>query len=150
MMDSPYQYVAVAMAGVCAAYGLYRLGSLRMVERTARMMESEITSREKILLGPQYVHEYSDANWLGTKWSGSVVLTDQKLLFCPSLGRARQIPLRSITGVKESKAFAGHIRFGSCYVIMEIDDGKKYGFQLRDGSQWLAAIDRARLALNKR
>ena len=74
------------------------------------------------------------------KNTGLIALTDRRLAFRTLTGKAIDIPVESITGVREATVFKGSVVGGQKHLVVETTAGE-IGFYVFAGiAEWIAAI----------
>jgi hypothetical protein len=67
-------------------------------------------------------------------------LTSRRFIYATITGRREEVLLSDIATVSENEWFARQYRNGRQYLILELRDGRKVGFLLRNHSQMLGAL----------
>ena len=67
-------------------------------------------------------------------------LTSRRFIYATITGRREELPLSDIATVSENEWFAGQFWNGRPHLILELKDGRKVGFLLRNHSQMLGAL----------
>lgn len=67
-------------------------------------------------------------------------LTSRRFIYATITGRREELPLSDIGTVSENEWFAGQYTDGRPHLILELKDGRKVGFLLRNHSQMLGAL----------
>ena len=74
------------------------------------------------------------------KNTGLIALTDRRLAFRTLTGKAIDVPVESITGVREATVFKGSVVGGQKHLVVETNSGE-IGFYVFSGiADWVAAL----------
>ncbi|MEU0544726.1 hypothetical protein ABZ319_33110 [Nocardia sp. NPDC005978] len=74
------------------------------------------------------------------KNTGRIGLTARRLVFRTATSRLVEIPVSTMTGVRESKGFNGAVHGGTTHLVVTTSDGE-YGFIVADPAEWTALLD---------
>jgi hypothetical protein len=67
-------------------------------------------------------------------------LTSRRFIYATITGRREELPLSDVATVSENEWFAKQFWNGRPHLIIELKDGRKVGFLLRNHSQMLGAL----------
>lgn len=135
-MLAPFQIVMLVIAG-CA---LLIAGLYARVRRQAAALRAQIArSGEQLVRGPDFAH-YQTEGVVGVWYSGSLALTQERLIFRKIIGGDLVLPLADLRGVTESLWFGGRTRNGRPWLIITRTDNSQVGFMVRHHKEWLRAV----------
>lgn len=141
---SPAAYL-LPLLGVGLLIGLIALGSWlkRARANAVSAMRAKLqASGEVIKIDPEAGSFRGAERELGrTKCDGIIALTEARVLLRKLTGGEIEIPLKEIAGVSESPSFLGARRAGVKHLIIELKDGNRVGFYVRDIAAWIAALN---------
>jgi hypothetical protein len=99
-----------------------------------------ILVNETLVFGP-VTGLYQGANQpFGFTGNCVATLTSRRFIYATITGRREELPLSDIATVSENEWFAGKFLDGRLHLILELKDGRKVGFLLRNHSQMLGAL----------
>lgn len=100
-------------------------------------IDSINNSNERILIAPERGSFRGATNELGrVKTDGTIALTDKNIHFLKALGRNFKIDLKEIDTITTDSKFLGSWRGGMIHLIVNLKDGSKIGFFVKDIERW--------------
>lgn len=143
---SPGQAVLLVV-GILAGIGLLQaaiwIPLIRRLRRLPGRLRAELASSGETLLRAPERGTYRGSTATGyprAAGTGVVALTDRRLVFRPMVGRAIDVPISQIEGIREEKWFLGSMRAGRTHLVLRLRDGGEVGFLVRDPRAWIAAL----------
>ncbi len=117
-------------------------GWLRRRAEAAGMQLSTDLEGEDVVLPPEQ-GSYRGATAPGfpkVKNTGLIALTRRRLVFRTLTGKTIEVPVASITGVREAGVFKGSVVGGQTHLIVVTTTGEIGFFVFSGNGQWLAAL----------
>ena len=139
-------YLIIALFVVEAAMFVFALrwAKRRMQERTQALVDDMGQSGEKLVLGPESaLYRGGTGDFSRVKGSGVIALTPKRLVFRKLVGGEVEVPLNEIASVSENKWFLAAYHNGRQHLILELTDGTKVGFMVKDHQRWMEAVREA-------
>lgn len=138
-------FVVLLVIGIVAVLVLVWIPIIVWLRRRSRAVESQLASEiegESVVRAPEK-GSYRGATAPGypvVKNTGLIALTRQRLVFRTLTGKSIDVPVETITGVREATVFKGSVVGGQKHLIVETAAGE-IGFYVFSGiADWIAAL----------
>jgi hypothetical protein len=138
-------FVVLLVIGILAVLVLVWIPIIVWLRRRSRAVESQLASEiegESVVRAPEK-GSYRGATAPGypvVKNTGLIALTRQRLVFRTLTGKSIDVPVETITGVREATVFKGSVVGGQKHLIVETAAGE-IGFYVFSGiADWIAAL----------
>lgn len=138
-------FVVLLVVGILAVLVLVWIPIIVWLRRRSRAVESQLALEiegESVVRAPEK-GSYRGATAPGypvVKNTGLIALTRQRLVFRTLTGKAIDVPVETITGVREATVFKGSVVGGQRHLIVETAAGE-IGFYVFSGiADWIAAL----------
>lgn len=138
-------FVVLLVIGILAVLVLVWIPIVVWLRRRSRAVESQLASEiegESVVRAPEK-GSYRGATAPGypvVKNTGLIALTRQRLVFRTLTGKTIDVPVETITGVREATVFKGSVVGGQQHLIVETAAGE-IGFYVFSGiADWIAAL----------
>jgi hypothetical protein len=136
--------VVLLVLGILAVQALIWIPIIVWFRRRSRRVAAELAAE---LAGEAVVRAPEKGNYRGATApgypvvnnSGLIALTQRRLLFRTLTGKAIDIPVDAITGVREAALFKGSVVGGRTHLIVATAGGE-IGFYVPDNAGWTAAL----------
>lgn len=128
----------ILVTGAAFVWALRRSAALK------QEVEQSTSAHERFLVSPQNAGYSGGPRRFG--WArGSVVLalTDRRVIFRSLLGGPVEIELADIASVSEAAWYRGMYKAGRRHIVLQLKEGAKVAFMVRDARPWLEAFDKA-------
>lgn len=113
------------------------------------LTDSINNSSEKIVIAPERGSFRGSTNKFGRmKCDGTIALTDKNIHFLKSVGRSFKIDLQEIDSITTDSKFLGSWRGGMTHLIVNLKDGSRIGFFVKDIERWKIALMNAAAKIN--
>jgi hypothetical protein len=140
-------FVVVLVVGILAVQVLIWIPIIVWFRRRSRRVAAELAVE---LESEQVVRPPEKGNYRGAtapgypmvKNNGLIALTRRRLAFRTLTGKAIDIPVDAITGVRHASAFNGSVVGGRTHLIVQTAAGE-IGFYVSDNAGWTAALSAA-------
>jgi hypothetical protein len=137
-------FIVLLVVGILAVQALIWIPIIVWFRRRSRRVAAELATE---LQGETVVRPPEKGNYRGATAagypvvnnSGLIALTQRRLVFRTLTGKAIDIPVGAITGVRESAVFKGSVVGGLTHLIVETAAGE-IGFYVGDNAAWTAAL----------
>ena len=137
-------FVVLLVVGILVLQALIWIPIIVWFRRRSRRVAAELALE---LEGEQVVRPPEKGNYRGAtapgypvvKNNGLIALTQRRLVFRTLTGKAIEIPVDAITGVREAAVFKGSVVGGRTHLIVETAAGE-IGFYVPDNAGWTAAL----------
>ena len=142
---SPTVFVILLVVGILAVLVLIWVPIVVWLRRRSgsAAMELAIEIQGETVLRPPEKGSYRGATAAGypvVKNTGLIALTQRRLVFRTLTGKTIDVPVASITGVRESTVFKGSVVGGQTHLVVETAAGE-IGFYVFSGiAPWTAAL----------
>ena len=141
-------FVVLLVVGILVLQALIWIPIIVWFRRRSQRVAAELALE---LEGEQVVRPPEKGNYRGAtapgypvvKNNGLIALTHRRLVFRTLTGKAIDIPVDAITGVREAAVFKGSVVGGRTHLIVETAAGE-IGFYVSDNAGWLAALSPGR------
>jgi hypothetical protein len=137
-------FVILLVVGILAAQALVWVPIIvwfrRRNQRVAADLSAELES--ETVVRPPEKGNYRGATAPGypvVKNNGLIALTRRRLAFRTLTGSAIDIPIETITGVREASVFKGSVAGGRTHLIVQTVAGE-IGFYVADNAGWTTAL----------
>lgn len=97
---------------------------------------------EHLLLGPQNGYYAMTKGRVSVRSMGVMALTTKRLIFRVMFGKGFDIPMEDVTEITQARWFEGMYRNGREFLILQLRDGGRIGFQMKNHSAWMEEIRR--------
>ncbi|SCX29615.1 hypothetical protein [Mycolicibacterium fluoranthenivorans] len=138
-------FVVLLVVGILAVQVLIWIPIIVWMRRRGRAVAARLATElegETVLRAPEK-GSYRGATAPGypaVKNTGLIALTRRRLAFRTLTGTAIDVPVESITGVREAAVFKGSVTGGRTHLIIATASGE-IGFYVRSGNaDWIAAL----------
>lgn len=138
-------FVVLLVIGILAVLVLVWIPIIGWLRRRSRAVESQLALEiegESVVRAPEK-GSYRGATAPGypvVKNTGLIALTRQRLVFRTLTGKAIDVPVETITGVREATVFKGSVVGGQKHLVVETAAGE-IGFYVFSGiADWIAAL----------
>lgn len=136
--------VAAIVLGIAAVNLLIWIPVILWFRRRSREAHARLAAA---IAGEKVICPAEKGNYRGSTAPGYpmvnnnavIALTNRQLICITVTGKTIQLPLTSITGVREAKAFKSSVVGGRTHLIVRIPSGE-LGFFVSDNAVWLNAI----------
>ncbi len=120
---------------------LFVVWSMRKRALIAALGKGLSLVNETLVFGPvPGLYRGTNQHTFGFTGDCVATLTSRRFIYASITGQHEEIPLSDIQTVSENVWFAGQYRNGRQHLILELKDGRKVGFLLRNHSQMLGAL----------
>jgi hypothetical protein len=140
-------FVVLLVGGILAIQVLIWIPIMVWLRRRGRRVAARLHSEiegESVVRAPES-GSYRGATVPGfpvVKNNGLIALTGGRVIFRTLTGKAIDVPVATITGVREATAFKGSVTGGRQHLILQTADGE-IGFYVPDTAGWIAALSDA-------
>jgi len=137
-------FVVLLVVGILALQLLIWIPIIVWFRRRSSRVLSELATElegEQVIRGPEKGN-YRGATAPGypaVKNNGVLALTHRRLVFRTLTGKAIEIPVETITGVRDASVFKGSVVGGRTHLIVATAAGE-IGFYVPDNAGWTAAL----------
>ena len=140
-------FVVLLVVGILALQVVIWVPIIVWFRRRSRRVAAELATelQSETVVRPPEKANYRGATAPGypvVKGNGLIALTQRRLLFRTLTGKAIDIPVDAITGVREATVFKGSVVGGRTHLIVETAAGE-IGFYVPDNAAWTAALSAA-------
>ncbi|WP_210085414.1 hypothetical protein [Mycobacterium sp. OAE908] len=140
-------FVVLLVVGILAVQVLIWIPIIVWFRRRSRRVAAELAVE---LESEQVVRPPEKGNYRGAtapgypmvKNNGLIALTRRRLAFRTLTGKAIDIPVDAITGVRQASVFNGSVVGGRTHLIVQTAAGE-IGFYVSDNAGWTAALSAA-------
>lgn len=139
-------FVVLLVVGIVALLVLIWIPIMVWLRRrssaTAEQLSAEIEG-ESVLRMPEkgYYRGSTAPGFPAVKNTGLIALTQRRLVFRTLTGHLIEVPVESITGVREAAVFSGSVVGGQAHLIVQTSAGE-IGFYVFAGiADWIAALE---------
>jgi hypothetical protein len=137
-------FIVLLVVGILAVQALIWIPIIVWFRRRSRRVAAGLAAE---LAGEAVVRPPEKGNYRGAtapgypvvKNNGLIALTQRRLVFRTLTGKAIDIPVNAITGVREAAVFKGSVVGGRKHLIIETAAGE-IGFYVPDNAGWTAAL----------
>jgi hypothetical protein len=141
-------FIVLLVLGILGVQAVIWIPIIVWFRRRSRRVAAELAAE---LAGETVVRPPEKGNYRGATApgypvvtnSGLIALTKRRLVFRTLTGKAIDIPLNAITGVREASVFKGSVVGGRKHLIVAAAAGE-IGFYVSDNAGWLAALSPGR------
>lgn len=143
-MSTPV-FVVLLVVGILALLVLIWIPIVVWLRRRSRQATEQLMTQiqGETVLRPPEKGSYRGATAAGypvVKNTGLIALTQRRLVFRTLTGKTIDVPVASITGVRESTVFKGSVVGGQTHLVVETTAGE-IGFYVFSGiAPWVAAL----------
>ena len=137
-------FVVLLVLGILAVQVLIWIPIIVWFRRRSRRVAAELATelQSETVVRPPEKGNYRGSTAPGypvVKNNGLIALTQRRLVFRTLTGKAIEIPVDAITGVREAAVFKGSVVGGRTHLIVETAAGE-IGFYVPDNAGWTAAL----------
>ena len=137
-------FVVLLVLGILAVQVLIWIPIIVWFRRRSRRVAAELATelQSETVVRPPEKGNYRGSTAPGypvVKNNGLIALTQRRLVFRTLTGKAIDIPVDAITGVREAAVFKGSVVGGRTHLIVETASGE-IGFYVSDNAGWTAAL----------
>ncbi|AGB25407.1 hypothetical protein Mycsm_05206 [Mycobacterium sp. JS623] len=137
-------FVVLLVVGILAVQALIWIPIIVWFRRRSRRVAAELATelQSETVVRPPEKGNYRGATAPGypmVKNNGLIALTKRRLVFRTLTGKAIDIPVAAITGVREAAVFNGSVVGGRKHLIVATAAGE-IGFYVSDNAGWTAAL----------
>jgi hypothetical protein len=137
-------FVVLLVVGILAVQALIWIPIIVWFRRRSRRVAADLAAelQTETVVRPPEKGNYRGATAPGypiVKNNGLIALTQRRLAFRTLTGKAIDIPVDAITGVREAAVFNGSVVGGRKHLIVETAAGE-IGFYVPDDAGWIAAL----------
>jgi hypothetical protein len=137
-------FVVLLVVGILAVQALIWIPIIVWFRRRSRRVAAELAAelQTEAVVRPPEKGNYRGATAPGypiVKNSGLIALTQRRLVFRTLTGKAIDIPVDAITGVRETAVFNGSVVGGRKHLIVQTAAGE-IGFYVPDNAGWIGAL----------
>ena len=137
-------YVLLLVIGIAAVLAVVFVPIVLVFRRryhaAAARLAADIEAETVIRPLEKGVYEGATApGYPGVRNNGRIALTRRRLVFVTVTGKTIDVPLDTITGLREAKVFNGAVAGGFTHLIVRTADGE-IGFYVSDNAAWLSAL----------
>jgi hypothetical protein len=139
-------FVVVLVLGILVALALIWIPIIAWLRRRSVAVAEQLTAElagETVLRAPEK-GSYRGATVPGypvVKNAGLIALTPRRLIFRTLTGKSIEVPVDTITGVREATVFKGSVVGGQTHLIVATAEGE-IGFYVFSGiGEWVAALN---------
>jgi hypothetical protein len=141
---SAVEFVVLLVLGIAAVQALIWIPIIvwwRRRARDAKARLAEAIEAEATIRAPEKaVYRGATASgYPAVHNSGTIALTDRRLIFITMSGKVIDIPRAEITGVRDAKVFKTSVRGGRSHLIVQIPTGE-IAFYVASNADWINAI----------
>jgi len=117
----------------------------RQQERMQALVDEIGQSGEKLVLGPEgAMYRGGTGSYSRVKGSGVIALTSKRLVFRKLVGGEVEVRLNEVASVSENRWFLAAYHNGRQHLILELTDGTKVGFMVKDHQRWMEGVRETR------
>ena len=137
-------FVTVLVVGILALQVVIWVPIIMWLRRRGRAVAGQLATEiegETVLRAPEN-GSYRGATIPGysvVKNNGLIALTPRRLIFRTLTGKTVEIPVDTITGVREATVFKGSVVGGRKHLIVETAAGE-VGFYVPDTAAWIGSL----------
>ena len=141
---STAMFVVLLVVGILALQVVIWIPVIMWLRRRGRAVAAALATEiegETVIRAPEN-GSYRGATIPGysvVKNNGLIALTPRRLIFRTLTGKTIEVPVESITGVREAKAFKGSVVGGRTHLIVQTAEGE-IGFYVPDTASWIASL----------
>jgi hypothetical protein len=140
-------FVVLLVVGILGVQALVWIPIIAWFRRRSRRVAAELAAelQSETVVRPPEKGNYRGATAPGypvVKNNGLIALTRRRLAFRTLTGKAIDIPVDAITGVRQASAFNGSVVGGRTHLIVATAAGE-IGFYVSDNAGWTAALSAA-------
>lgn len=137
-------FVVLLVVGILAVQALVWIPVIVWFRRRSRRVAAELATelQSETVVRPPEKGTYRGATAPGypiVKNNGLIALTQRRLVFRTLTGKAIDIPVEAITGVREAAVFNGSVVGGRKHLIVQTAAGE-IGFYVSDSAGWTAVL----------
>jgi hypothetical protein len=138
-------FVVVLVVGIMAVMVLIWIPIVVWLRRRGRAVAAQLATEiegETVVRGPEKgsYRGATAAGYPSVKNTGLIALTRRRLVFRTLTGTPIEVPVESITGVREATVFKGSVVGGQKHLVVQTAAGD-IGFYVFDGiGDWVAAL----------
>jgi hypothetical protein len=138
-------FVVLLVVGILAVLVLIWIPILIWLRRRSHVVADQLTREiagETVVRAPEKgsYRGATAAGYPAVKNTGLIALTKRRLVFRTLTGKSIDVPVESITGVRESTVFKGSVVGGQKHLVIETTAGE-VGFYVFSGiADWVAGI----------
>jgi hypothetical protein len=127
---------------VIGGQGLVWLLIFRRARKLPERLRAELSaSGEQLLKGPDRGwYRGGTGGFTRVRGMAAIALTRSRLIFRKVIGRAIEVPVEQIVGLREDKWFLTQYRSGRIHMIVKTLGGDEVGFMVDDVDGWRAAL----------
>jgi hypothetical protein len=140
-------FVVLLVVGILGVQALVWIPIIAWFRRRSRRVAAELAAelQSETVVRPPEKGNYRGATAPGypvVKNNGLIALTRRRLAFRTLTGKAIDIPVDAITGVREAAVFNGSVVGGRTHLIVATAAGE-IGFYVSDNAGWTAVLSAA-------
>ncbi|HXO78512.1 MAG TPA: hypothetical protein VN856_01350 [Mycobacterium sp.] len=141
---SVVEFVVLLVLGIAAVQALIWIPIIMWWRRRARAAKVRMAAavEGEATIRPAEKGVYRGATAPGypvVNNSGTIALTDRRLIFITITGKVIDIPCAEIIGVREANVFKAAVRGGRSHLIVQIPTGE-IAFYVSSNADWINAI----------
>jgi len=133
-------WILIGLGVLAVMLVVFGLLLARFRQQAEQLGKELVLGGEPAILGPEMAH-FSPGQGLGVvKTSGTLALTESRLVFRKPFGGELILPLEEVARLEETPTFRGNWKGGRKFLVIRLRDGKEAAFITRDNARWLAEL----------